>query len=495
MIPFFMTRILSILLLLSSGSLLGQAYAHYNKGLQRAFALVVDMRFEEAGDLVQREKKQQPENRAADYLEAAMICIELFVNEDSREFENRQEQIDNAVDRIEELPDEEPFRHLFLGELYTAQAILNGKFKNNLTAAWQFYKAYDYLTTNYREFPDFKPTYIPLGVMYAAIGSLPDEYRSMASLLGFEGSVEQGMLMLRQAYTSLSADPELQFYRPYAGFVYSYADYQLGADPSLSPQKLGLQVASSSFLIYLQALYEVQQGHPRQASAWLRKRPSGPQYLDFEYLYYLEGKILLGLDADRAKQQFETYLELSKSDLYLKSTYRYLSWYYLLKGNDQKAGEMREMVYRRGSENTGADRQAVVENQHPLNAVLIEARLLFDAARYPEALQILESQTVSTCCPSSREQVEYYYRKGRIFESTADTAQAISAFRQAMNVKDAQASYALGNTALQLGLLYEETGKSEQARSWYRRSLRISKYPFYEGVHQKAKAGLSRLRN
>lgn len=483
------------LFLLLSFSATAGAHVTFTPELKKAFYHIVEMRFEEARKLVKSERHKQPENRATDYLFTAMTCMELFVNEDNLAYEDQQESIDEAIERLEDLPDTEPYRNLFLGEIYTAQAILNGKFKNVLTAAWQFYKAYGFLTENHRAFPDFKPTYIPLGVLYAGIGSLPEEYRSMASLLGFEGSVAQGMLMLRRAYTDISGNPELQFYRPYAGFVYSYVDYQLGADPSLSPEKLGLEVESSSFLIYLQALYEVQQGKPAKAAQWLESRPQGDQYLKFNYLYYLHGKILLGLNPAKAKRQLETYLQRNGSDPYVKSAYRYLSWYYLLEGRKDKAAEMRNMVYRHGSLNTGADRQAMQENQHPLNAVLIESRILFDAARYGQALDILQENEQSRCCGSPREEVEYFYRMGRIYESLEKPGEAATAFEKVMTVENASPSYALGNSALQLGLLYEQRADAEKARNWYKRSLRISKYPFYEGVHQKAKAGLSRLRH
>src|SRR5690606_20087615 len=103
---------------------------------------------------------------------------------------------------------------------------------------------------NARRFPDFMPNNIPMGVLYAGIGSLPDDYRSMASLLGFDGSVQTGIAMVKKAFWRLSADPELSFYRPYAGFVYSYVTHQLGTTNDVSPEKLGLNVANSSFLIY-----------------------------------------------------------------------------------------------------------------------------------------------------------------------------------------------------------------------------------------------------
>ncbi|MDZ7847469.1 MAG: hypothetical protein U5L96_12230 [Owenweeksia sp.] len=183
---------------------------------------------------------------------------------------------------------------------------------------------------NFRQHPDFKPTYIPLGVLNAAIGSLPEDYRSLASLLGFEGSVSRGMALLSGAYSKLSADPNTQFYNSYAGFVYSFVSFQLDPGSSVSPHSLGLPVGSSSFLIYLQARIELAKGRPLAAAKWLAQRPSGDRYQSFHYLNYLQGKVLLGLEPDQRPEYFWRYIRQSKNELYLKSSYRYLSWYYLL---------------------------------------------------------------------------------------------------------------------------------------------------------------------
>lgn len=495
MIPFFMKNIFLFFLLISGLGMAAQPYARYTPSLEKAFGLIIEMRFLEARQLVLEEKKAQPDNRAADYLTTAMICVELFVNEDQEAYGRQQDRIDEAIDRIEDLPETEPLRNLFLGELYTAQAILNGKFKNNLTAAWQFYKAYQLLTENHGRFPEFAPAYIPLGVMYAAIGSLPDEYQGMASLLGFKGSVEQGMGLLQSAYRQISVDPRWDFYRPYAGFVYSYADYQLGANAQNSPQQLGLDVASSGFLIYLQALYEVQNGRPERAISWLEKKPSSAEYLDFTYLYYMSGKTLLGIDNEAAKARFETYLQRTQSDLYKKSTYRYLSWYYLLKGDREHARKMREMVYSQGGTGTGADRQALRENNQPLNPLLVRARILFDAARYLEAREALLEKSPAECCPGPASEVEYHYRLGRVEERMGNETEAIKYFRQALQTSEGQPSYALGNSALQLALIYQQRGENDLARFYFKKCLKVSGYPFYEGVHQKAKAGLARLKS
>lgn len=487
MVPFFV-----MCLSLFSTIVVGQATAAFTPAYKLAHQNITQLRFNNAKALIKREKSRDPNNRVAAYLQAAMVCAELFVNEDQAHYENSQGKIDSYISQIEDLPEASPFRNLFLGELYVAQATLNGKFKNNIKAAWQFYKAYDYLTDNYKRFPDFTPTAIPLGVLYAAIGSLPDDYRSMASLLGFEGSVPEGMKMLSSSYDRISQDPSLSFYSPYAGFIYSYVSFLLSSNV-ITPEALGLDVSKSSVLIYAQAQIELDRGNAKKALEWLDNRPEGEAYINFNYLDYLQGKILLGIDPDRCVAYFERYLQNNASEVYVKSTYRYLSWYYLLDGKKRKSDEMVENIFLKGEDNTGADRQAIIEARHGFNSTLIKARVLFDVGKYEEAEEELSRHSVGHCCSSLIDEAEYYYRMGRIKQQQGRGHQALIWYEKAMAVKGLDANYSLGNSALQTAEILRRSGDIKGAKNYYKKALKYSGFPFYEGIHQKAKAALSEI--
>ena len=487
MVPFF---ILTILLLPTQS----KSQDKFTPELKSAMVLISEMRFDEASKMVDRSRLHSPENRINDYLDAASLCISLFLNEDQAELKKQQDQLEKYLARIEEMAESNPYRNLFLGELYVAQAILNGKFKNNLTAAWQFYKAYQYLTDNYKSHPDFAPNYIPLGVLYSAIGSLPEDYRRIASLLGFEGDVSEGLNLLRKAYVKLSNDPALDFYSNYAGFIYSYVSFQLDPSSNISPRTLNMNLTSSSFLLYLQARISYEQGKVKEAAHWLERRPVGNSYTAFHHLDYLHGKYLLGLEPEKAKTYLVKYLDESENELYHKSSYRYLSWMYLLEGDDQRAERMRMKVLVEGSTNTGADRQALLEAGREWNEPLVRARVLFDAALYNEAKQVLDETSVLVCCQDAEFKAEFYYRQGRILQKLEESDDAQKKFKQALSVKDVPDTYALGNSALQAGLIAENRGDLQGAKSYYKQALNYDQYPFYEGIHQKAKAGLNRIK-
>ncbi len=491
-----MKKIVLIIALLIGLPLAGQPYAEYTPPLKQCYGDIIVLKFDQARALLAEQKKADPHNRVVDYLEAVMMSVTVFISDDKEYFESLEDQFDDRIERLEDLPDEEALKEFFLGEIHLARAILNGKYKNNFTAAYQFFKAYQALSANHSDFPDLSINKIPMGVLYAAIGSLPEDYRMLASMLGFEGDVQQGMALLKNGLTEIRRDPEWSFYTPYAGFIYAFTDFQLGNGQNLiTPASLDLEVNSSSFLIYLQARILVKQGKIETALAYLNQRPRGRSYFSFPYLDYLEGKTALGLDNDRAERMFREYLRQAHGGIYLKSSYRYLSWIYLLNNDEAAFKTARANVLRYGNLQTGADRQALKEASSPLNKVLVEARILFDAAYYQKALDLLQQESVQSCCKTPAEQCEYYYRKGRVLQELGEKAAAIVSFKAALSHSDIEANYALGNSALQLGYLYERQQQQVLARQYFKKALQFKDFPFYEGIHQKAKAGLSRLRN
>ncbi len=469
-----------------------QAQSQYNAELKQAFVLITQMRFDEAKVLVAQEEKRQPSNQVTAYLRAAMVCCELFVNEDAGIFDAAQPSLDELMDEIEEMEEENPFRNLFLAEVYIARATLNGKFKNNIKAAWQFYRAYDLLSQNAIEHPQFLPNNIPLGVLHVAIGSLPDDYQTLASLLGFSGSIENGLQMLHQAYYQLSATPSLNFYANYAGFVYSFVSFQLGVENNSTPENLGLKVGDSPFLIYTQARIEWSNGNAKRAIHFLNKRPQKENYTPFYHLDYLQGKMMIGLDPEAATLYFIKYLKNSPSQMYIKSSYRYLSWCYLLLGNETKAAQMRQNVFRYGEAQSGADKQALNESKRELNVTLIKARVLFDTGLLVKAKNVLLQIAVEECCATPYFKAEYYYRLGRIHQEMGNTEEALQWFKKALAVPEVASCYALGNSALQAGTLLVSTD-AKQAYEYLKMALTYKSYPFYEGIHQKAKTALAQL--
>ncbi len=471
-----------------------QATLEFTAGLKEAHRRMVEMRFDEARAIVKTEEKFRPENAANSYIKAAVNCIELFVSEDRNAFEAQRAQIEGWISELENAP-ESPLRETLIGELRICLGSLHGKLGNQLPAAWQFYKAYDRLNKSFAENADFEPLTVPLGVLYAAIGSLPEDYKKIASLLGFEGDVEKGRKMLKNGFENLDKNSSYFFRKDYYGFVHCFVCQQLDSDCMISPALLGLKIESSPFLIFLEAKHFLERNSGEQALAILKKRPTGNEYADFPYLDYLIAKTAAGVDGELSKKLFLSYLESSKTQNFKKSSYRYLAWLAILENDFEEAERRRQNVLKLGAAKTGADRQSVEEAERGFNPVLVKSRLFFDAGKLQETDSLLMANPIEKCCEKPWERQEYLYRKGRTAQANGMRRAARLEYEKALAQNGPKNTYAWGNINLQLGVIYESYDNLEMAKVFYEKALDSDGYAFYEGIHQLALAALQRLEN
>ncbi len=75
-------------------------------------------------------------------------------------------------------------------------AFASVKFGEYFTAGREIRRAFLLLEENQELHPDFLPDKVGLGIMHALIGTIPDNYRWIASLFSMNGSVELGRLEL-----------------------------------------------------------------------------------------------------------------------------------------------------------------------------------------------------------------------------------------------------------------------------------------------------------
>lgn len=485
-------QLVIVLLFLGGFSPVWGQYVDFQPRMQQAMQALTEMRYPDLQRLLALERRERPQNRAADYLEAASICVELFVRQGPERYEAREARLEILLERIGQLPDEEPYKKLFLGEIQLGRAILLGKYGNQWKAAWFFSKTYHLLKSNQEQFPRFAPHDVPWGVLQAALGSLPRNYQTLAGLLGFQGDLEKGMELIRRGYQGCQEKEQWQFYRPYHAFVYVFASQQLDRPQAPTFPELGVPVAKSGFLIYLQARLLLEQGQAREALQLLQQRPQGDSYMEFPFLHYLTGKAALIAAPQQASAHFRRYLSHEEETIYRNSTHRYLAWYYLLEDQRDSVAALRQRILTEAPGISGADKQARAEARRGWNIRLVRARLEFDGGAPAKALALLDTSLISENL-QPWERVEWHYRRGRAFQRLENWYAARKSYHRALEVPGEVLTYARGNSALQLAHLYDQARRLSAARKYYQRSLEYSNYPFYEGIHQKAKAGLSQL--
>lgn len=466
--------------------------AVFSANMQEAMQDLIAFRYGPFQEKVVRERLFNAGNRVPDYLEAASLAIQIFVSGSEADFDRQGPSFDALLARVEELPSNLPYRGTMRGELYLAKAMLEGKFEHNIKAAWHFYKAYHILKDNLEAHPQFMPAKIAYGAIHAMIGSLPDNYRNAASILGFEGDIEAGLRLVREAYEQSVKKEDYGHYKSYTAYVYVFLQDQLTEEP-IYLTELGLKPQANLSFVYLHSKMLLYAGRAEEAYQLVQNRPRGEDFLAFPFLAYFEGRLALTVAAPEAEKILQNFIAKAPSPHFVKSSYRFLAWHYLLQGDREKAEAMRQKIFKEGAKRNGADQQALFEAQRGFNRLLIKARLDFDGGRFNQVLEDLHAQARQKHCSAPWEKTEFYYRRGRTHQRLQMMREARADFQAALQGKLEQEQYAQGNSALQLAILAEREGHLDQARLYYRMALDYEGFPYYEGIHQKAKTALSRL--
>lgn len=483
---------LLLLLFLAFSKANGQ-YIKMDISLQKALENVMEMKLDRAKVMVDSITDAQPENKASCYINAIIVSNKLLLREDREEFDTKREDLEKYIEELSKTSDMDPQKKKMISEIHLAIAILHAKYQNNIRAGLQFYTAYNLLKSNFEKFPEHYPTYIPLGVLNATIGSLPEGYQSIASLFGMTGSVKEGVTLLHKGYWRTISNKETRFYKDYYGFIYSYTAFKIQGRTDVSLSSLGINFKKSNNLIYLQSLIDIQKGNAEKAYTYLKERPTGKEYEDYPFMDYHVGKVAIAFSTDSARFYLNKFLKETDEPYYKKSSYRYLSWCAMLDGDYNKLNYYRNLVKTKGSLKTGADRQAQKECEAKFNEVLIRGRILFDGGRYLDAIAYMKSEENKTKNFDLQDQLEFHYRLGRIYQEDGKKELAVEEFKKAINIKLKESSFAQGNSALQLARTYELLGNKKLAKKYYTKTLSLQGFPFYEGLHQQAKAGLDRL--
>jgi tetratricopeptide (TPR) repeat protein len=194
---------------------------------------------------------------------------------------------------------------------------------------------------------------------------------------------------------------------------------------------------------------------------------------------------------------FRNFLEYFHGQNYIRSAYQKLAWISILKGDTNGYHHFINLAANRGSSKTDEDRQAIHEaksGQVP-GVILLRARLLCDGGYYDRALKEILDNPVGNVVKTKRDLIEYSYRLGRIYHELGNEYRATGFYKQTIRRGKSEPYYFAASAALQLGLLYENTGNYKGADSAYRVCLLTDTPEYRNSIAQKAKAGIARVKN
>lgn len=468
-----------------------------------AYDLILQLRLDEARDVLKTSRKSNPSNNIISYLENYNDFLRIIISEEEVLFNSLSPLKKKRISELEKGNVKSPWHLYCQAQVNMQWAFARVKFGEYTTAAVELNRTYKLLARNQELFPDFIPNKAALGLLHVLIGSVPDNYRWIIETLSFQGTVKQGIEELKFTLNNSESAVKFPFLKSESIFLLSFITFNFSSNQDdsnflanlLEAPQNKLLIDRSPLLIYAASAYYLHNGENDLALNLLQTRPKDLRYYPFLYLEYLTGIAKLNKLAPDANIYFLRFVVNFKGTNFLKSAYQRLAWIELLNKNQKGYQEYMLRVRLIGNDDIDGDKQAMKESglQKPPDHTLLKARLLFDGGYYDEALFQMEALNPVNL-ESTREKLEYTYRLARIYDKMGYTAKAKVYYNKSLNQGAKLPFYFAANSALMLGNIHEASGDYKTARLYYEKCMALKYDEYRNSISQKAKAGLSRVK-
>lgn len=479
-----MRKIFLLFLLCISSSLIGQTFVQTNL-CDSAHHYILQLQFNKAAHFLSNASKENPNNLYVDYLQSRMDFLKVFLSEEAAVYDEKYELIKGRIRQFKDSDDDQAFHYLSIAESYLELAMLDAKFQNNTSAAFKAYRGYRILEEGREKFPHSSHYELAYGLMNILIGSVPEPYQKYLGWFGLKGSIPKGLRSLEALKNSKEAYHSVE-----AFILLSYTQIYLLSNYDVSLEFKNYNYYNNTLLVYMEASRMLKMGETKKSINVLKNRPKDSGIFPFHHLTYMEGKALMFEMDPKAKILLKRYIKNYRGEHYIKSAYMYLSWFALIDDDLDMYYSYREDIENQGNDFTGADKQALRDLDFPVRKELVRVTLLFDGAYYEAAAAILENMSEPT---KEKEKLEYLYRRGSIALKLEQEFHIY--FDQLIAEDDASGFYYAPNAALMLAKHYEEQADNTKALDYYNKVLDFNDFPYQRSIHQKAKAGISRLKD
>ncbi|MEI8005343.1 MAG: hypothetical protein WCI48_03985 [Bacteroidota bacterium] len=461
----------------------------------------MNLHFADARQLIAAEKTSDPSNLVPVYLENYIDFLTLFIGEERKQYDRIKPLFLARIEVLEEGYKTSPFFNFCLGEANLQLASVEMKFGDYTQAALRIRKAHHYFTENEKNYPDFIPNYIGLGITHVIGGIVPDSYKWIANLMGVDGSVSQGLRELRSVADYNGPDVLYSQYRPQALLYLAMVSTNLTKNKSEALKIFEIfqqnNKQQSPLITFARANILMKNGLNEQALDLLRQRTRDAYSFSFYYLDFMEGMARMNKLDTSAMSHFLYFTDHFRGINYVQSAWQKVGWLEFISGDTSGYEKAMTKVLSSGNAGGEEDRQAIREAQSKQlpNLVLLKSRLLFDGGYYSRALDELLNRPTRTFLFSKKDFVEYSYRLGRVYHESGNPDKALSYYRLTIQRGRKDPWYFAAASALQMGLIYENRGDLVRADSAYHVCLACKPADYKNSLSQKAKAGLNRIKS
>jgi hypothetical protein len=458
-----------------------------DENVNRAYLQTLNLHTESARALLSKDYSIE-----ALYVQSLNEALELLVTEDAERF-------DDYENRFRERTEKKFKGHIAAYQFLQAEmrlqwAFVYLKFGHELDAAQNLRQAYQIAEECKRKYPRFIPIRKTTGLIEIIIGSVPEKYDWVLSLLGMEGSIETGLedLNIAKGVESPVAFESRLLSALVQGFVFQKTDAGLREIFTLREQ-----YPQNRLLLFLGAALALKNSQNETALGLLdtlaNQQNDG---LDLFYADYLRGEAYLHkADYLNSISSYRSFINHYQGQNYMKDAHYKIGLCYWLNGNVNDALAAFKEAKTMGKESSEADKHAArsMSDDNLPNVSLSKVRYFTDGGYYEQAEETLNKISLQDV-REKRDQVEYYYRKARLAHKQNQLPAAVLFYQQTIDLAGEENWYFAPNACLQLGYIVLGNGNKEEARTWFNRALGYKKHEYKNSIDSKAKSALAQLR-
>lgn len=455
-----------------------------------------EFNFNEAKKYVNKEKKDNPDNLIIFYFENYIDFIETLISGREDKYQNYKQNFSERINKIKTGNENSPYYLFLQSEMYLHTTLLNGQFKEFISAGLNFYRSYRQTEDNMKKYPEFIFNKKIKGIHELMMTIIPEEYESLFSFLGFSGTYEKGVQYIDEYFQYAKKNKELEVE---AAMFKFFAVSQFGKDDNAPLEFLKHENYDTSTNIVLNISYILalkQLGMTNDALAVIEKNNIKVEKYHIPHLFYLIGSLkFTRLDED-SNQYFEKFLQYYNGEHFIKHTCRKLAWYYYIHDNEDKYNEYVAKVMNEGAAIIEHDRQAVYELSDTIkpSKTLIKVRYLYDGGYYKEAKNMLIKNGDEFKKAPLKHQVEFFYWFARLYNYFEDFEKAKKYYNYTLKFGEKISHYYfVAESAYFLGLLEENEGNLEKAKELFKSCLNMNIRKYYISIDRKAKIALKRV--
>lgn len=464
--------------------------------LRQARAMMMELRLQEAENRLVVLDRRGADAAAMHHLGVVSLMKGLLTDEE----ENFTDFFERS-DELKRILKDEPnsvWREFLHAENELNRALAHAKLGQTWRAAMAGRSAYGAFEALQKAHPGFPETYKGLGMLKLSIGTLSGGYRKVLGLLGYSGSVADGIALLRRAYE------ESEFGREEAGIYLALLIAQVersSEEPVRLLAELHRERPSSPLLSFLHGYMLLHHRHAEEAEQVLRPlvRETGERRIEYAR-FYLAQALFVQDRFEESIPHFRTYLEEHEGRSLRAQATLGLGLALEMSGNrDEAVKRYRRVDDSRGHEtDLAAGREARQRLEQPIEGnarTLLLARNAFDSGR-SEVAVILLSPLLRDQGTTAAERAEAAYRLGRACQAMGRDEEALAWYAQgAVNSEFIEGRWAPWGHFYRAEILAKR-GNPNRARSEYERAVSFGhEYDFKTALHSSVRAALELIQS